>query len=126
MFHYLYYKLYQATLKGSLNDVAEYAASIYFGGLIGVNFLVINLLVIKLEIIPNLFQENNWGKWYILIFVILSCVYFLYNRRYKAIIDKYSQESKKNRIKGNTIVVIYVAISFFSIFAIAFFRNGKL
>lgn len=121
MFHYLYYKLYKASRVGSLKDIAEFAAAIYFGGLIGINFLVFSIILIKIEIVPNLFQRNNFGRLYILIFIILSCVYFLYKKRFNGIIKKYSDETNKERIKGNTIVAIYVAVSFLSIFAVAFF-----
>jgi hypothetical protein len=37
MLNYLYYKLYQASLKSSLKDIPEFMTSISFGGLISVN-----------------------------------------------------------------------------------------
>lgn len=50
-----------------------------------------------------------------------------YNKvRYKQILTKYSQESEKERIKGNIIVALYVIISFLLIFLVAFFRPEKL
>ena len=39
---------------------------------------------------------------------------------------KYSQESEKERIRGNIIVALYVSISFLSIFVVTFFIPGKL
>jgi hypothetical protein len=42
MFNYLYYKLYQASLRSSLRDIPEFMASVSFGGLISANILVIS------------------------------------------------------------------------------------
>ena len=41
MFNYLYYKLYEATLKGSLRDIPHLMTPVFLGGLIGLNVLVI-------------------------------------------------------------------------------------
>lgn len=57
----------------------------------------------------------------------MGVAYIYYNKnRTDALIEKYIKESNSKRIKGNIIVSIYVAISFLSIFAVAFFRPGKL
>ena len=45
--------------------------------------------------------------------------------KYEFILDKYSQEDNKTRIKGNVVVSIYVVISFLSIFAVGLFKAGK-
>lgn len=126
IFNYLFYKLYQATLKGSLNDIAEYAASMYFGTLIALNFFVIVGFMAKLKLITFFFSNKYQVGLLVFICIIISAIYFLSNKRYKAIFEKYSQESKKDRIMGNTVVAIYVAISFLSIFVVAFFKSGKL
>lgn len=125
MFHYLYYKLYQATSKGSLYDIAAFAASVYFGGLIAVNIFVITGFLAKLDLLPFYTNKYQAGLSAV-ICIVLSCIYFLYNKKHEYILKKYSQEDNRTRIKGNIIVSIYVAISFLSIFAVGLFKSGKL
>lgn len=63
----------------------------------------------------------------VLVLLLVGVAYIYYNKnRTDALIEKYIKESNSKRIKGNIIVSIYVAISFLSIFAVAFFRPGKL
>ncbi len=122
MFHYLYYKLYQATLKGSLNDIAEYTSSIYFGALISLNIFVIVGFLGKLELMSFPFSNKYEVGILMVICILFSLIYFLYKKRYKIIAEKYLKEDRKKRVRGNIIVSVYVVISFLAIFAVAFFR----
>ena len=125
MLGYLYYKLYRAAKASSLNSTAEFKATIFFGGLIAANIFVLTGYFDKLNILPFMFSNKNQASLFGVICIAFTSFYFLNNKRYKLIIKKYTDESDKQRIKGNILVAIYVAISFLSIFAIAFFRNGE-
>ncbi len=126
MFNYLYYKLYRAALKSSLRGTPEFVASVFVGGIISANILVISAFLAKLDVLPFIFSDKNQGGLFGFICIVLTCIYFLTKKRYKLIIKKYSQENDKERVRGNIIVAIYVALSFLLIFAVAFFRPGKL
>lgn len=125
MLNYLYYKLFQASLKSSLKETPEFMTSISFGGLISINILSINAFLAKLDIFPYLFSSKIQVCVFGLTTILLTIIFYN-KKRYKSIQKKYSIENNKERIKGNLIVAIYVAISFISIFAIAFFKPGKL
>ncbi|KIC93925.1 hypothetical protein OI18_15195 [Flavihumibacter solisilvae] len=125
MFDYLYYKLYQATLKSSLNAIPHFMAPVYLGGLISVNVLVLNAFLAKMDVFPFLFSSTVTGGVFAILLIIAAMSYYRKDKR-EHILDKYSQESKNERIKGNVIVAIYVSISFLLIFAVAFFKPGKL
>jgi hypothetical protein len=125
MLNYLYYKLYQASLKSSLRDIPEFLAPVFLGGLISANILVISAFLAKLDVMPFLFANSKQGGIFALVLIVLSMLYYR-KERYKPVLEKYSQESGKQRIRGNTVVALYVAISFLSIFIVAFFRPGKL
>ena len=125
MFDYLYYKLYQASLKSSLSDIPQYTAPIYFGGLISANLLVLNAFLAKFDLMPFLFSSGVGGISFVALLIVLTILYFRKDRSNR-IVEKYSGENKSQKIKGNAIVAIYVAVSFLLIFAIAFFRPGKL
>lgn len=121
MFNYLYYKLYKASLKSSLYDIANFMTSISLGSLISANILVISGFLSKLIGLPFLFSNSYDGGIFASIIIIFTFLYYS-KKRLRLILKKYSQESQKARIKGNIIVSIYVVISFFLIFAVAFFR----
>ena len=52
MFDYLYYKLYRATITGSLHDIAQYMAPLYLGALINMNIIVVNAFLAKIGVLP--------------------------------------------------------------------------
>ncbi len=109
-----------------MNDIAEFAAAINFGLLIAINFFVVFGFLAKLNVIPFFYSNKYQAGFAVIACIILSIMYFLLNKRYKTIFEIYSQESKKDKLRGNIIVVSYVIVSFLSIFAVAFFRSGKL
>lgn len=125
MFHYLYYKLYQASLKSSLRDIPEFMTAVSFGGLISLNIITLCMLFAKLDIIPFLFANQTQGGIFAFINIILTMLYYR-KKRCQLIIDRYSQEDRKERIRGNIIVVTYVTISVLLMFIVPLFRPGKL
>lgn len=124
MFNYLYYKLYQASLKSSLRDIPEFLAPVFLGGLISVNILVVSAFLAKLDLLPFLFSKGNWAGLFALMNIIFAFSYYR-KKRYRLILKKYSQENEKARIQGNIIVAVYVTLSFLSIFIVALFKPGK-
>ena len=125
MFNYLYYKLYRASLKSSLRDIPEFLAPVFLGGLVSANILVISAFLAKLDVLPFLFSSKEKGGAFAFVIIVLAMFYYR-KERYRSIIKKYSQENDKERIRGNVIVAIYVTLSFLLIFAVAFFKPGKL
>jgi hypothetical protein len=125
MFDYLYYKLYQAALKSSVKDIPHIAAAAWFGALIGANILVIYLFLVKINTLPYLFRNSKQGGWFFALFIVFAMLYYRKDKR-EFILEKYSQESERKRVRGNIIVSVYVALSFLLLFAVAFFRPGKL
>lgn len=125
MLNYLYYKLYQFALRSQLWDISEFAAPVFIGGLISVNILVLNGFLANIHVLPFLFSKGKPVSAFVIMLIIFSMIYFRKKRRV-AILEKYAQESNKARIRGNIIVGIYVAISFLSIYAVAFFKPDKL
>lgn len=122
---YLYYKLYQASLKSSLRDIPEFMASVYLGGLLSVNILVISAFIRNLNLAPFLFSSKEQAAILTLILIVFAIIYFRKKRR-ELILIKYSKEKKEERIRGNIIVSVYVALSFLLIFAVAFLKPEKL
>lgn len=125
MLHYLYYKLYQASLKSSLKDIPEFITAVSFGGLISINLVIINMLLSKMSIVPFLFSSSEEGGTFAFIAIALSMIYFN-KKRITLILDRYSRESNKQRKKGNIFVAVYVGISFLLVFIVPLFKPGEL
>lgn len=125
MFHYLYYKLYQASLKSSLRDIPEFMTAVSFGTLLSLNFITLCMLFAKLDIIPFLFANQTQGGIFAFINIILTMLYYR-KKKSQSIIDSYSQEDRTERIKGSVMVALYVAISVLLMFIVPLFRPGEL
>ena len=125
MIHYLYYKLYRASLKSSFRDIPHVFTAALLGGLVSVNLIVVNGLLAKVASLPFLFSRPAQGGWLTAVLVGLVLFYYSKSRR-ELVFEKYSQENESDRKKGNAIVAIYVTLSFLLIFAIAFYKPGKL
>ncbi|WP_158280872.1 hypothetical protein, partial [Pararcticibacter amylolyticus] len=115
----------KATLKSSLYDIPEFIAPVFLGGLIGANLLVINAFLAKINLLPFWFSSNQQAGGVSLILIVLMVLFYRKDKR-KKILKKYSQESNKERVRGNIVVAIYVALSFLLIFVVAFFKPGQV
>lgn len=122
---YLYYKLYQATLKGSLKDIVNIAVAAYIGCLIAANILVVNAFFAKTINIAFLFSNKKLAGLFCLGLIVVVKLYYNENR-IASILKKYSNEDNKQRVRGNIFISLYVAASFLLIFAVAFFKPGQL
>ncbi len=124
MLDYLYYKLYRASLMSSLKDIPHILASLYFGGLISINILVLYLFLVKLNILPSLFTDAKQGGFLTALMISFAIIYYRKDRR-DIVLHKYLQESEKERKKGNVIVAIYITISILLTFVVAFYNSGN-
>jgi hypothetical protein len=126
VFDYLFYKIYRATLLGSLKDIAAFATTCYFSLLIFINIYVAAAFLKKIDLIPFFVTRKIQLGILICLFIAINYFFFIHSGRYKQIIMNYEQEVESRRKRGNLIVWVYVLVSFLMIFAIAFYKPGKL
>lgn len=124
-FDYVYYKLYKASLKSTMNTMPHAYTVMVMGLVVALNILTINALLAKFDIAKFLFQDAVFSGGLVALMVILLGVVYNKNQRDKILV-RYDNESKTKKRTGSILVFLYVAISFLSIFAIALFRPGKL
>ena len=110
VFDFLYYRLYRAFLKTTAKDVAEYVACLWLAGLLAINVIVITKKTgfKPLEIMP----PKVWSVLFIVPMFILFYFLFLRGKRYLQIIDRYKDETKQQRMRGNLILIAYVVVTF--------------
>lgn len=123
---YLYYKIYRANLIGSAKNIAQFVAPIYLSGLILINIFVLGAFLRKIDLLPFFFRDKRQIIAFLIFLFVISNFLFLYKKRYKKIISKFERESEHDRKRGNLIVWLYTIISFLLIFAVAFYKPGKL
>ncbi len=125
IFDYLYFKINQAVLRSSLKDVSTYIVPVYMGGIFALNILVLSAFLAKINVAPFLFHSTIVSV--IFVIAMMICLIAIYNKsKRNLVLQRFNNESKTHRERGNTIVILYVILSFLSIFFIAFFKAGKL
>ncbi len=113
IYNYLFYKIYIFTKRLGNYEVA-------YSAMLGMSFLLI-LNVFQLMKLVGI-HENTYDqlKPFVLVIAALIIVlnYFLFNHngRYLKIVNSFKAESNLSRFTGNTIVSLYVALTFGLIF----------
>ena len=126
VFDYLFYKLYRAAKKSSIKEISVWAATVFTGALIGINITVLSAFLAKFDIAPFILSSKKHAAWFMVAIIFVSIAFFLLKERYKTVVERYSTETERSRIRGNVIVWTYVILSFLMIFVVAFFRPGKI
>ncbi len=122
---YIYYKFFQAALKSSVKDIPHVAASAWLGGIIAANIFVVVGFLAKITETSLIFSSPQQGGWMAAVLIVIALLYYGKDRRDMAL-KKYSDETNRQRVKGNVIVSVYVGLSFLLIFAVAFFKPWYL
>lgn len=114
IYNYLFYKVYVFTRKLGKYDVA-------FSTMIAISFLlIVNVSLAFIHLLS--INKDNYNLFQIPMlifgFAVLTTNYFLfiYKDKYKIIIEKYHNESLKKGRWGSAIVILYVMLTFLSIF----------
>lgn len=110
---FLYYRLYRAFLKTSAKDVSEYVTCLWLTLLFLFNAIVICK---KLGfMIPNP-AKYAYPKVYALFLcaplILILYFIFVYKKRYLYLIERYKDETKQQRIRGNLILIAYAVATF--------------
>ena len=125
MINYLYYKLYKSYSKKNLGSIPEFLSAGVLTCLLFLNIFTINAFLAKINFIPFLISSAVQGGMYIIIFLLIILYIFRKNKR-DNVLKIYSQESKRESIRGNIFVIIYVVLTILMVYVVAFFRPGYL
>jgi len=107
---FLYYRLYRMFLKTSAKNVAEYVACIWLAALLGLNLIVI---IGSTGVNPlNYMYPKVFGLLILTPLFILFYFRYLRNSRYLKIVERYKNETKRQRIIGNLIMIAYIVATF--------------
>lgn len=103
---YLYYKIHRglSNIDGVEHSISKLPATVL---LLNINYAIIWILTLK-DIGMMFFTVSE-------IFIGIGMFVYYYLRE-DYIIAKYSQETEQSRIIGNAIVIIYVILTYFSLF----------
>lgn len=115
---YLYYKLWQTFIGIPTNDMPATNAMIFLCMCHAANFITIHIILATYSIIPLDFNSNTEIYIFsILIFSILTLLdyLFLYRDR-EELYAKYKDESKRQKLIGNVMLILYIVVSFALVF----------
>lgn len=122
---YIFYKLYRASQRSSIPEIAGLLAELIFTICLSFNILAVITLLKKMEVIEFYLSKNGFIIISAGVFIVTSLIFFV-GSRYKRIIEKYEREKKKSRIRGNFIVTMYVILSFTFLLVVAFYKPGVI
>jgi uncharacterized membrane protein len=122
---YIFYKLYRASQRSSIPEIAGLLAELIFTICLSFNVLAIIALLKKMEVIDFFPSKTGFIIISAGIFIVTTLLFFT-GCRYKRIIEKYEVEEKKSRFRGNFLVTMYVILSFAFLLGGAFYRPGIL
>ena len=111
---YLYYKLWQNFKRVKTNDMPATNAMIFISM---IQFLNVGLIYIFITYYSSLKLEfASKSDIYILSIIFGGTVYtinyfYLYKNR-RRLYEKYTNESKRRKITGNVLLILYVLVSF--------------
>ena len=120
---YVYYKFFQAALRSSVKDIPHIAACAWLGGIVAANVFVVVGFLAKVTRTPLVFSSPQQGGWMAAILIGIALAYYGKDRRDR-LFEKYSEETSRQRIRGNVIISVYVGLSFLLIFAVSFYKPG--
>lgn len=120
---YLFYKFYRASQRSSIPEVAGLLAEIFLTICLSFNFLAIVALLKKTDVI-NYFPSKNDFIYISIGIFLLTCLLHFFKFRYKRIIEKYQNEDRTSKVRGNLIVTLYVILSFVLLLGSAFYKPG--
>jgi len=115
---YLYYKLWQTFKKIPTNDMPATNAMIFLCMCHAANFITIHLILATYSIIPlNFNSKIEIYSFSILLFSVITLLdyLFLYRNREK-LYEKYKDESKRQKLTGNILLILYIVVSFALVF----------
>jgi len=123
MIDYLFYKLFRASQRSSVPEIAGLLAEMFLTICLSFNFLAIVALLKKTNVI-NYFPTKNDFIYISIGIFMLTCLLHFFKFRYKRIIEKYQNEDYTSKVRGNLIVTLYVIFSFAFLLGIAFYKPG--
>jgi Ca2+/Na+ antiporter len=124
IFDYFFLKFYNRIIKSDIGAPRFYA-SVLLGGLINLNLMLISGILSKLDILPFMY---NKAKVIIFFSITTAIVFFIYNKnRMESIKLKFSEDSfKVKKKKWNIIFILYIVVTFLTLFAISWYKPGYL
>jgi len=104
-YNYLFLKLYKFGIKLDFFDAKYSAVSIIS------LFIAINLDFIRKKIHYYPVNLTNYSIAVFVLLFIVNALYFIREKRYEKIIERYKNESKAKSIIGTVCVLIYIVLS---------------
>jgi hypothetical protein len=127
IYDYLFYKSYQlGKWSRNFEDIPTLAGVIWVAPCVMFNLFTINFLVEIFGYTDSFIFERKYKYIFSLSLILLLLFYYVFNGRYKKIIEKYEE---KERAKGKgihpVIVIIFFYLSSFLLLLITgMYRNG--
>jgi hypothetical protein len=113
MLKYLFYKSYKFQQKiGHSDDPAFFAALTLALSIIIYSIDLIMIVSLLFRVDFPLFNNMLISGILSIIVILFFYFYFVHNKKYLKILDKYESENRSQQILGNIIIIIYFSLAF--------------
>ena len=109
---YLFYKLYRASQRSSVPEIAGLLAELIFTICLSFNLLAVITLLKKIEAIDFYPSKNGFIIIAVGIFIVTSLIFFVGSFSIQTYYRKVRRRGEKIKTRGNFIVTMYVILSF--------------
>jgi len=127
LYKYLYYRLYKWNLKTwGKSDGAEFNASLGIAMLIGAH---LSIILIIIDIVYPVFFNNQeflsgFPKILLMgimgVLIIISYFWFVYKKRYLKIVEKYKDETNKQKLVRGLFLFLFIILTIGIILLLAY------
>ena len=123
---YIYYKLLLMHSRGEDSNTSAGLAVITISVIFFTNIFTIGAFLRKTDILPRFINNPRDGVLLMVAILIIDYFLFMYKRKYLSIKEMFVGESKRKKIIGGTLVVVYCFLSFILSLALAAYKPGKI
>ena len=125
MINYFYYKIYKSYTKKNVPNIPQLYTAAVLAVMLYLNIFSLNGFLAKLNFVPFLFSNKHYSFAFELIFLAVLMLYYKKSKR-DFIFHKYSNENRKECIRGSIAVNSYICLTILALIAVAFFKPGYL
>ena len=126
LLQYVYYKIFLMHSKGEDNTTSAGLAVMTISVVFFANIFTIGAFLRKVDILPRFINKPRDGILLMVGILIINFFLFFYKKRFLVVKEKFASESKRRKIIGSTLVVIYCFLSFILLLALAAYEPGKI
>jgi hypothetical protein len=123
--YYLYYRLFEMHSRGEEISLGAFLSVITTSFMFWLNIFTLAGFLNKINVLPIFFNKDSWIIFMIVLFVV-DYFFFMHKKKFEEIILMFKNESKREKIKGGLLVLLYILLSVAAFVIMVLYKPGQL